>query len=103
MNILDDFEKRLAGYSASLRGLEADLAATAAGLADPVKRAALEQLILSIRGKLAGIETAGRLEVEGAPARIDAGLRALEELRARKEALAERMKQLRAQAGKTHA
>ena len=54
-------------------------------------------------GKLAGIETAGRLEVEGAQARIDAGLRALEELRARKEALAERMEQLRAQTGKTHA
>jgi len=32
----------------------------------------------------------------GAQARIDAGLRAFEELRARKEALAERMEQLRA-------
>ena len=103
MNILDDFEKRLAGYTASLRGLEADLAVTAAGLADPIKRGALEQLILSIRGKLAEIETAGRLEVEGAQARIDAGLRAFEELRARKEALAERMEQLRAQTGKSHA
>lgn len=96
MNIGQVYERRLAGYTESMRGLEADLASAAEGTADPVIRGALEQLLRSVRAKQSWIGTDGRLEVDAAQVRIDAGQRAFEELRARKEALAERMEQLRA-------
>lgn len=96
MNILDGYEKLLAEYIASLRGLEADLVLAAAKTADVASRGALEHLLRSIQGKQGWIATDGRLEMEGAQARIDAGLRAFDELRARKDALAERMEQMSA-------
>lgn len=96
MDILDGYERLLADYIASLRGLETDLGSAAAKTVDADSRGALEHLLRSIQGKQGWIATDGRLEMAGAQARIDAGLRAFEELRARKEALAERMEQLRA-------
>lgn len=96
MDILDGYERLLADYIVSLRGLETDLGSAAAGTVDADSRGALEHLLRSIQGKQGWIATDGRLEMAGAQARIDAGLRAFEELRARKEALAERMEQLRA-------
>jgi len=99
MNILDGYEKLLADYIASLRGLETDLGLAAAGTADVASRGALEHLLRSIQTRQGLIHIDGKLEMEAAQARIDAGLRAFEELLARKEALAERMEQLRATLG----
>ena len=95
MQIVEPIVKRFEAFAASLVALQADLELLRGSVKDSAKQESIGNLVVLIRGKLAAIGNQGMLEVEGGEARFEAGLRAFEELKVRKDLLTERMGTLR--------